>query len=158
MRRLAWLAVLLAASMLVVSCADERNTFLSTAGTSSTTAAASPAHHQGETCATCHTDWNLEALHDSSSTVYGNDCIKCHGDMSSETTLSAQVQGIHTRMCPFVYQATGQTSMTNTVCVYCHTTVDLRDESAGNIRRQVAMSKCNTCHTAAGPGRQLYMQ
>ncbi|MEW6744940.1 MAG: hypothetical protein AB1486_19475 [Planctomycetota bacterium] len=115
-----------------------------------------PAHHQGKDCSTCHSEWNLVQIHDSSSPVYNGDCILCHGDMTDETTLSDSVPGIHPRMCPYVYQAAGALEISNEVCMYCHESVDLLGGSAGNLCKQVEASICQSCHTVAGPGRELY--
>ncbi|MBI4600849.1 MAG: hypothetical protein HY721_02705 [Planctomycetes bacterium] len=115
-----------------------------------------PAHHQGQDCVACHTTWNMVQLHDASSPAYNSDCIKCHGDMTDETTLDDDVEGIHPRMVPYVLQAAGQTETNNTVCAYCHESVDLLGGSAANLRKQVAASDCQGCHTLAGPGRELY--
>lgn len=123
--------------------------------------AKAPAHYMGEdSCAKCHS-WNLVAMHDSASPQYAADCIKCHGDMSGETTLSGEVQGIHPRMCPYVFEAAGETEMTSAVCRYCHSdTQRMQDYSGGSggaLRKQVnAELKCVECHTSDGPGKELY--
>lgn len=156
MRATMFLACALLAVLACASCSPNGDTFYTT-GATATAAAKSPAHNQGKSCITCH-DWNVVQMHNAASSDYNGDCIKCHGDMSDEKTLSASVPGIHPRMCPYVYQAAGQKEMNNTVCTHCHSTIDFQEESAGDLRRQVATSKCVTCHTTAGPGRELYKQ
>lgn len=99
---------------------------------------------------------NLIAIHNSESPSYDNDCIKCHGDMTSETTLNPNIQGIHPHMMPFTPGYEGK--ITNELCVTCHTNVDFVEESAGNLRRNVAVEQCVPCHTPAGPGKELYRQ
>lgn len=155
MKKLVCLVALLAPPLLLSACGDDvtKNITQQTAPV-----VAAPAHHQGETCSSCHTDWNLVQMHDAASPSYNDDCITCHGDMSDETTLSNAVLGIHPRMCPYVYQAAGETEMNNNVCRYCHQSVDFLDHSAGNLRRQVDVDLCQNCHTRAGPGRELYEQ
>ncbi|MBI2933534.1 MAG: hypothetical protein HYY16_17975 [Planctomycetes bacterium] len=155
MRKIWWIPAVLAGSLCLSCDRKTENTYTTTVV--GAPAPNDPAHNQGQNCNTCH-NWNLVQVHDSGSPAYNSDCMRCHGDMSQETTLSSGVQGIHPRMCPYVYQAAGQTTTTNEVCVYCHESVDFLDKSAGNLRKQVAVGKCVTCHTAAGPGRQLYQQ
>jgi len=99
---------------------------------------------------------NLIAIHNSESLSYDNDCIKCHGDMTSEATLDPNIQGIHPFMMPFAPGYEGK--ITNELCVTCHISVDFVEESAGNLRRNVAVEQCVSCHTPAGPGKELYIQ
>lgn len=118
-----------------------------------------PAHYMGEeSCNKCH-DWNVVAIHDSSSPQYRTDCIVCHGDKqdpASETTLAEGYSSIHLNMCKYVFEAAGQESMNDAVCMYCHETVDYFDQSGAGIRKQVDPDGCAQCHTSSGPGRQLY--
>ncbi len=154
MRKLSCAGLMAVALLALAGCDKvEENTTI----VNSTTSAPvnSPAHNQGRSCTDCH-DWNLVQLHDSASPDYNGDCLKCHGDMTDGTTLSELVQAIHPRMNPYVYQAAGETTVTNNVCIHCHTSVDFLEGSAGGIRKQVAPQKCVTCHTVAGPGGQLY--
>ena len=115
-----------------------------------------PAHHQDKSCVECHTDWNLVAMHDDSSSSFNSDCISCHGNMLHETTLSEDVGGVHLVKMPWLLQTSGQAEINNQLCLHCHPTVDLLEKSAGNIRRQVDVDICRGCHTSAGPGRELY--
>jgi len=99
---------------------------------------------------------NLIAIHNSESPSYDNDCIKCHGDMTSETTLNPNIQGIHPFMMPFAPAYKGE--ITNDLCVSCHINVDFVEGSAGNLRRNVAVEVCVSCHTPRGPGKELYRE
>jgi len=117
-----------------------------------------PAHNWGRDCNSCHSEWNLIAMHDASSTRYNPDCIKCHGNMMGETTLSTDIQGIHPRMVRYVVAETGETDITNNTCKHCHRSVNLLDSSAGNIRKQVATDICVSCHAVNGPGKPFYIE
>ncbi len=153
--RKAWLIPAALAVLANGACdrGNDETTIISTTAPSPPNA---PAHGMKTSdCNSCHA-WNIVQLHDSGSPEYNSDCILCHGDMSDEKSLSASVPGIHPWMCPYVYQAAGQTEMNNDVCIYCHKSVDFLETSAGNLRKQVAASECRTCHTVAGPGRELY--
>jgi len=155
MKKGVWVVVL--AVLLLASCRKKRETNVYVQNDEEVTYQ-SPAHNQGKSCISCH-DWNIVQLHNSKSTQYNGDCIKCHGDKLSpvtETTLDSNVDAIHPRMCQYVYQAAGQETMNNTVCVYCHVNVDFLGQSAGNLRKQVEAESCVKCHTSAGPGKQLY--
>ncbi|MBI5116108.1 putative metal-binding motif-containing protein [Candidatus Poribacteria bacterium] len=94
---------------------------------------------------------NLISLHDSKSRQYDNQCVKCHGTMQSETSLDPFIPGAHQAMLPQIPAATD-----NDKCLHCHTTVDLREHSAGALRRQVNPNLCAACHSSLGPGRKLY--
>lgn len=117
-----------------------------------------PAHNWGEECSKCHTDWNLGAMHDSSSNKYNPDCIKCHGNMLWEETLDTNIQAIHPKMIKYVLPETGETEITSNTCRYCHRSVDFYEGSAGNIRKQVASSICADCHAPQGGAKVLYME
>lgn len=159
---------MLVAASVLVSCTQQEGDTAVSQTVSTTAAAVQPtdwAHHKGESCVGCHTTWNLVQIHDASSSGYNSDCISCHGDKTSEVTLSAGVKAIHPFMCPYVYQAAGQTTMNNAVCAYCHQTVDIEPGegsggSSGNLRKQVVAFEsgggCPSCHRLAGPGKELY--
>lgn len=156
MKKKILVAAAAAALLVTVSCDKVEKTIFE--GTTTTTSATGggPPHHSGESCIECHTTWNIQQLHDASSTEYNSDCTLCHGDMSSETSLSASVPAIHPKMIPYVISAAGQTTTNGAVCRYCHQTVNYLDGSSANLRKHVAASNCHACHTLAGPGKQLY--
>lgn len=158
--RVKWWVVLLIVVPMAASCRKVKKTTV-TADEDEVAVVKAPAHYMGEqSCDTCHT-WNLVAMHNVASPQYADDCIKCHGDMTNEVTLSEDVEGIHSRMCEYVYEAAGETSLTSAVCRYCHADTqrmqDYRGDSGGALRKQVnAELKCVECHTSAGPGREFY--
>lgn len=87
---------------------------------------------------------NTYALHDSSSDQYRDDCLSCHSEVLTEESLDSSIPSAHTAML-----AETPGGDTQSKCVYCHTSVDLLQHSAGNIRRQVSVETCDLCH---GPG------
>jgi hypothetical protein len=137
--------------LLVASCAKEREK-------KEESKVIEPAHHWGEECAKCHTDWNLNAMHDANSSRYNSECIKCHGNMLWEESLDSEVEAIHPKMIKYVLPETGEEEITNTTCVYCHKSVDFVESSAGNIRKQVASTVCAECHAPKGGAKVLYVE
>ncbi len=154
MRKFTFLSAVLAVWCIAGCEKKDENVFLMAGET--TPPPNDPAHYKGQSCDTCHEDWNIVQLHDASSPLYDSDCMKCHGDMTDETTLDATVMGVHPKKCPQVFLAAGVTTYTNAVCVYCHKSVDILGSSAGNLLKQVEVAECRACHTAAGPGKVLY--
>jgi hypothetical protein len=94
---------------------------------------------------------NLIALHNSSSSQYNNQCVSCHGTMASETSLEPNIPAAHKVMMPFVPGVSD-----NDKCLHCHPTVDLVEQSAGALRRQVNPELCAACHSSRGPGLPFY--
>lgn len=128
----------------------------STSTSSGSTLQAGYYHHAGEDCITCHTTWNVVELHKSTSALYNGDCVTCHGYRLEDESLSSSVPGFHSKMIPYVLADAGQTEVNNTVCKYCHQSVDILGDSAGALRKQVAVdasagsTTCVSCHTAGG--------
>ncbi len=149
--RLKGLCYLMVAAIIAIGCAKEREK-------EEATKVIEPAHNWGEECAKCHTDWNLNAMHNASSPRYNPDCIKCHGNMLWEESLDAKVEAIHPKMIKYVLPETGEEEITNKTCVYCHRSVDFLEGSAGNIRKQVASSICAECHAPQGGAKVLYVE
>lgn len=150
--RLKWKGLgLLLIAMVAVGCAKEREK-------EEASKIIEPAHHWGEECRVCHTDWNLNAIHDASSPKYNSDCLKCHGNMLWEQSLDAKVEAIHPKMIKYVLPETGENEITSTTCRYCHRSVDFLESSAGNIRKQVASNICADCHAPGGGAKVLYVE
>lgn len=89
---------------------------------------------------------NLYAIHDSASRRYRDDCLACHANQLALTTLDPAIEQIHPRMIPAIAP---DGCVTNETCTTCHVTVEFgTNGSAGNLRRQVDVSSCATCHGA----------
>lgn len=155
MKKAWWFAVI--AVLVVAGCRRKRETKVYYEDEEEVVSA-SPAHNQDRSCSECH-EWNLVQIHDSSSPDYNDDCIRCHGDKqdpANEATLAEDYSKTHVNMCQYVYEAAGQDTMNNAVCVYCHQTVDLLGGSSAGLRLHVDADGCAQCHTSSGPGRELY--
>ena len=148
------LLVMLAPILLAVSgCAKERES-----AKGDNFGVIQSAHHWGDDCGRCHTDWNLTSIHDQGSAAYNSDCIKCHGNKLDEQSLNANVPAIHAKMMKYVLREIGKTAIDNDACTHCHKSVDFLGNSAGNIRKQVASQSCADCHGQKGPGKPLYIE
>jgi cytochrome c553 len=96
---------------------------------------------------------NLIALHDSDSPQYLRQCVRCHGSMKYEISLNRDISGIHVEM---LEEIPGNTN--NARCLHCHLTVDLLEDSAMALRRQVDPNLCAACHGPGGEGGRLYAE
>ena len=99
----------------------------------------------------------LMALHRSDSPRYDADCTRsgCHAGILSRTTLQEGIPDAHVLVA--------QMGLNPRHCVFCHTTVVIEDGQAGargnggTLGKNVAtLTSCYPCHSAAGPGKQLY--
>lgn len=115
------------------------------------TALTHPLDRRGQDCTGCHQHEGTDfaALHRSTSPSYDGDCLKCHGTMLDEKTLSAAVAGPHRSMIEFFVGAGG--TPTNAHCTNCHVTTEFDDHSGGDLRRQTYVSQCWGCHRVSGP-------
>lgn len=99
------------------------------------------------------TSTNVIAIHKSTSPQYRIDCLTCHSDILTQTTLSSSVPDVHSAMMPYTPGATN-----NDKCVYCHTNTDVEQYSAGNLWRNVDVRQCDRCHGPKGPSTKQYYQ
>lgn len=65
-------------------------------------------------------------------------CVSCHGSRTDEKSLDPNIKPVHTLHLT--------NPLLNLECASCHKSVDLVNKSAANLRRQVSMSTCVTCH------------
>ena len=101
---------------------------------------------------------SVAAIHDRASSHYNGDCLSCHSDIPKRTSLSSNVKEAHVAMMPFVPGFVADKGATNENCSFCHQGAELRDHSAGNIRRNVNVAMCAGCHGPQGPGKKFYTQ
>ncbi len=66
------------------------------------------------------------------------ECASCHSEVLEEVSLSPDVSPPHP-----IHQEEVQLA-----CTFCHKSVDLAQESAASLRRDVAVNTCAMCHTA----------
>ncbi|MBI5376187.1 MAG: IPT/TIG domain-containing protein [Candidatus Schekmanbacteria bacterium] len=85
------------------------------------------------------------SIHNSTSQSYRNDCTNfaCHFSIMTEKSLKASVPTFHMKKLslPAIPGATKTVK-----CTYCHKTTDIVEGSAKNIRRNVDVELCVTCH------------
>jgi hypothetical protein len=101
---------------------------------------------------------NLEALHDPSSPSYNRHCLKCHSGVLKEKTKDPRTPSFHKAMMPYTPGYNPARGPNNAVCVQCHRYVELREDSAGALRKQVNPQLCAMCHGASGPGPKFYQR
>ena len=66
------------------------------------------------------------------------ECASCHSEVLEEVSLSPDVSPPHP-----IHQEKAKLT-----CTFCHKSVDLVQESAASLRRNVDVGICATCHTA----------
>ncbi len=66
------------------------------------------------------------------------ECLDCHPEVLDEVSLSPDVSSPHP-----IHQEEVELA-----CTFCHKSVDLAQESAASLRRDVAVNTCAMCHTA----------
>ncbi|MHB9111149.1 MAG: cytochrome c3 family protein [Thermoleophilia bacterium] len=101
---------------------------------------ASP-HYSYSECASCHSD-KIDYHGNASSHQY-SECISCHGDRTDEQSLYDAAFGQYFDGPHKVHLTSDQLSFT---CTQCHESVDIREESAASVRKQVSM-ECSKCHS-----------
>lgn len=104
-------------------------------------------------------DQNMVALHKSTSPQYNPNCLTngCHDKLlQEEKSLDPRVETIHHRMIPYVPGYNPRKGASSATCRHCHRSVDLINKSAAALLKNVSPQNCAVCHTAAGPGKELY--
>jgi len=127
----------IAATFILAGCSDQR----------------SPGGGEGTGVDPANLTTNIIALHDSKSPQYRNDCLSCHSSILTEESLDPSVPTAHNAMLAQLPDETTQEK-----CVHCHVTTDILQHSAGDIRRNVAVQICVTCHGPGGPSTKQYYQ
>lgn len=97
-------------------------------------------------------------IHDKNSRQYRTDCTNtaCHKDILKETSLDSSIMPFHVLkvLDHDISKYFGKT--TDKRCLTCHKNTDLLEHSAGNIRRNVDVSICHSCHTKGNIGKEFY--
>ncbi len=104
-------------------------------------------------------DQNLIALHKNTSRQYNPDCLTggCHDTLlQDEKSLSPQWESIHQRMVPYMPGYNPRKGPSSSTCRHCHRSVDLIDNSAGALGKNVSPQNCAVCHSFSGPGILLF--
>lgn len=101
---------------------------------------------------------NLAALHDPQSPRYDRKCLKCHRSVLKETTQDPRTPSFHKAMMPYTPGYNPARGPNNRVCIQCHRYVEVREDSAGSLRKHVNPQLCAMCHGPSGPGPKFYQR
>ncbi|MFQ6120202.1 MAG: cytochrome c3 family protein [Methanosarcinales archaeon] len=82
---------------------------------------------------------NMIDLHSDLTNITDYQCLSCHSEIPQETTLNASYKAPHPTHL--------ESNYLNFKCNDCHKSVDLIEQSAGNLRRNVDVDICATCHS-----------
>lgn len=99
---------------------------------------------------------DLVALHDAKSLSYDKNCLSCHGDIMTRTTLNPKFKEAHAAMVPFAPGYDPKVGVTNEICTSCHGNVDLVQHSGEQIRRNADITSCAACHNKSGPSTKKF--
>ena len=99
---------------------------------------------------------DLVALHDAKSPAYNKNCLSCHGDITTRTTLNPKFKEAHAAMIPFAPGYDAKAGVTNATCTSCHGRVDLVQHSGEQIRKNAGVASCGACHGKSGPASKKF--
>jgi len=88
---------------------------------------------------------NLVELHKNAATMSNKQCLKCHAKILTEKTANKKYKTMHRLHLESKLE-------TPKKCVECHASVDLREGSAGALRKQVDPQLCAGCHDGGMKG------
>jgi hypothetical protein len=93
---------------------------------------------------------NLVELHKNATAMTNKQCLKCHAKILSEKTATKKYKTMHRVHLESKLE-------TPKKCAACHASVDLREGSAGALRKQVDPQVCAGCHDGGMKGaRKLF--
>ncbi|MCP4896437.1 MAG: hypothetical protein GY906_05625 [bacterium] len=99
---------------------------------------------------------NLVAAHDPASSSYDENCLSCHSSVLTDQTQDPRILSFHQAMLPYTPGYNPRHGATNNTCVQCHRFVEIREDSAGALRKHVDPEMCALCHGPSGPGPVYY--
>lgn len=88
---------------------------------------------------------NLIDLHKNADKMTNKQCLKCHAKILSEKTANKKFKTMHRLHLESKLE-------TPKKCTECHASVDLREGSAGALRKQVDPQVCAGCHEGGMKG------
>lgn len=88
---------------------------------------------------------NLVELHKNAATMTNRQCLTCHAKILSEKTADKKFKTMHRLHLESKLE-------TPKKCAACHASVDLREGSAGALRKQVDPQACAGCHDGGMKG------
>ena len=105
---------------------------------------------------------NLIELHAHAESATNNDCLACHASITTEVSdskacLKQDAQTL--KRCKKYHRVHLESKLsTPKECADCHKSVDLRNGSAGALRRQVDPDRCDDCHSGTRKGAAVLYQ
>jgi len=93
---------------------------------------------------------NLIDLHANAANLKSKECLACHASIRKEASLNKKTKTFH-RLHLESKLATPKD------CTDCHQSIDLREDSAASLRKQVDPQLCAGCHSGGMNGaKQLF--
>ncbi len=99
---------------------------------------------------------DLVALHDAKSPAFNKNCLGCHSEIMTRTTLNPKFKEAHAAMIPFAPAYDAKVGVTNEVCISCHGRVDLVQHSGEQLRKNGDVASCPACHSKSGPATKKF--
>lgn len=99
---------------------------------------------------------DLVVLHSAKSPSYDKNCLGCHDNIMTRTTLNPKFKEAHAAMVPFTPGYDAKVGVTNDVCISCHGNVDLLQHSGEQIRKNADVASCGACHSKSGPSSKKF--
>ncbi len=90
---------------------------------------------------------NLVELHRESK-MGNKECLSCHADITKGVSLNKNIKTFHR-----IHLESKLGTPKN--CTDCHSSVDLREDSAGALRKQVDPQLCAGCHSGGVQGAKV---
>jgi len=91
---------------------------------------------------------NIIDLHRNAGKLTKKDCLTCHSTIVTDTSLNKKFKTFHRVHLESKLE-------TPKDCADCHESVDLREGSAGSLRKQVDPELCVICHTGDMKGAKV---
>lgn len=99
-------------------------------------------HYSYSECIACHSD-RIDYHGNAGSHQY-SDCISCHGDRHDDVSL---YDAAHDQYFNGPHKTHLTSDQLSFECTQCHTSVDIREQSAASVRSQVSTGVCAECHS-----------
>lgn len=91
---------------------------------------------------------NLFDLHRNAGTLSNKECLACHADIKKDVPLNRKFKTFHR-----VHLESRLETPKN--CIDCHQVIDLREDSAASLRKQVDPQLCAGCHSGGLKGAKV---
>ena len=91
---------------------------------------------------------NLIELHKNAGKLSGKECLACHAKIKTDVIINQKFKTFHR-----VHLESKLDTPKN--CTDCHQSVDLREDSAASLRKQVDPQLCAGCHDGSMKGAKV---